>query len=93
MRPALPPAGLIALACAIEILSMAPLATFPSLIPLFRAEWAISNSEAGWISGIFFAGMLGAVAVFSALTDRVSAKLGVRLRPRDRRSWRRSGSR
>jgi MFS family permease len=70
----LPPAGLITLACVIEVLSMTPLATFPSLIPVFRAVFGISNTEAGWISGVFFAGMLGAVAVGTALTDRVDAR-------------------
>ena len=74
MKRALPPAGLIALACVIEILSMTPLSTFPSLIPVFRAEWGISNTAAGWISGVYFAGMLGAVAVFTALTDRMDPK-------------------
>ena len=68
------PAGLIALVCAIEILSMTPLAAFPALIPVFRDEWAISNTGAGWISGVFFAGMLGAVALGTALTDRLDAK-------------------
>jgi MFS family permease len=74
MKRVLPPAGLIALACVIEILSMTPLSTFPSLIPVFRAEWGISNTAAGWISGVYFAGMLGAVAVFTALTDRIDPK-------------------
>ncbi len=71
----MPPAGLIALVCVIEILSMTPLAAFPALIPVFRDAWALSNTGAGWISGIFFAGMLGAVALGTALTDRVDAKL------------------
>ena len=74
MKPRLPPAALIGLACLIEVLSMAPLSTFPSLIPVFRAAWGISNTEAGWISGVFFAGMLGAVAIGTALTDRVDAR-------------------
>ncbi len=54
---------------------MTPLSAFPALIPVFRAAWEISNTEAGWISGIFFAGMLGTVAVGTALTDRVDARL------------------
>jgi MFS family permease len=66
--------GLITLACAIEVLSMVPLATFPSLIPVFREVFGISNTEAGWISGVFFAGMLGAVAIGTALTDRIDAR-------------------
>jgi MFS family permease len=74
MRSRLPPAALIGLACIIEVLSMAPLSTFPSLIPVFRAAWGLSNTEAGWISGVFFAGMVGAVAIGTALTDRIDAR-------------------
>jgi MFS family permease len=70
----LPPAGLIALVCVIQIAGMAPLAVFPALIPVFRDAWAISNTGAGWISGVFFTGMLGAVALGTALTDRLDAK-------------------
>lgn len=67
-------AGLIGLACGIEILSMATLSTFPSLIPVFQREWGITNSEAGIISGVFFGGLLISVAVLTSLTDRFNAK-------------------
>ncbi len=53
---------------------MTAFATFPTLIPAFRTQWAINNTEAGWISGVFFIGYLVAVAILTALTDRVSAK-------------------
>lgn len=53
---------------------MSAFATFPTLIPLFQQEWGISNTEAGWISGIYFAGYIAAVAVLTALTDRIDAK-------------------
>lgn len=69
------PALLIASACVIEILSMMTLSTFPSLIPVFQAEWGISNAAAGTISGLYFAGLLSAVSVLTALTDRMNAKL------------------
>ncbi len=68
------PVQLIAAACLIEILSMMTLSTFPSLIPVFRTEWGITNTEAGTISGLFFAGELLAVTVLSLLTDRMNAK-------------------
>lgn len=53
---------------------MAAFATFPTLIPTFRAEWGINNTQAGWISGIYFGGYVLAVAILTALTDRMSAK-------------------
>lgn len=68
------PVQLIAISCLIEILSMMTLSTFPSLIPVFRTEWGISNTEAGTISGLYFAGELLAVTVLSVLTDRMNAK-------------------
>lgn len=68
------PGGLIAVACVVEILSMTTLATFPSLIPAFRADWSISNTAAGWIGGIYYVGLMLAVALSTALTDRTNAK-------------------
>ena len=65
---------LIATVCVLEALSMAAFATFPTLIPVFQHEWSMNNTQAGWISGIFFGGYVIAVAVLTALTDRVDAK-------------------
>jgi len=53
---------------------MAAFATFPTLIPVFRREWDLTSTEAGWVSGVYFAGYVAAVAVLTALTDRVPAK-------------------
>lgn len=60
--------------CVVEAVGMSAFAAFPTLIPVFQREWGISNTEAGWISGIYFAGYVAAVAVLSALTDRIDAK-------------------
>lgn len=46
-------------------------ATFPALLPTFISDWELSNADAGWINGIFFAGYLIAVPFLSALTDRM----------------------
>lgn len=70
----LPPYGLIVAGCLVLNLSMVTLSLFPALIPVFRADWALSNTEAGWISGIYYLGLLGAVAVMTALTDRIEAR-------------------
>jgi predicted MFS family arabinose efflux permease len=48
---------------------------FPALLPAFAAEWRLSNAEAGWIAGIYFAAYAGAVPVLVAATDRVDARL------------------
>jgi MFS family permease len=48
--------------------------TFPALLPTFQGEWRLSNAEAGWISGVFFAGYVVAVPVLTSLTDRVDPR-------------------
>ena len=73
-KPAVSPARIVLLLCAAEILNMTGFATFPALLPVLRAEWGLSNSEAGLVSGIFFAGYMAAVPVLVGLTDRIDAR-------------------
>ncbi len=47
---------------------------FPALLPTFIAEWGLSNTEAGWISGIYFGGYALAVPLLMSLTDRLDAR-------------------
>ncbi len=67
-------ATFIAITCLIEILGMSGFATFPTLIPELSSEWMLSDTQSGWISGIYFGGYVIAVAVLTALTDRMSPK-------------------
>ncbi len=60
--------------CAVEILGMAGFATFPALLPVFVSEWSLTNTEAGWVSGIFFAGYLLSVPFLTGLTDRLDPR-------------------
>ena len=60
--------------CAAEVLTMIGVFAFPALLPSFVAEWGLSNTEAGWISGVLFAGYTVAVPILTTLTDRVDAK-------------------
>ncbi len=53
---------------------MAGFATFPALLPTLLPLWELSNTQAGWISGIFFAGYVAAVPVLVTLTDRVDSR-------------------
>ncbi len=68
------PAMLILALCVAETLGMATFATFPALLPTFREEWGLSNTEAGWIGGVYFAGYLMSVPVLVSLTDRVDPR-------------------
>ena len=48
--------------------------TYAALLPELRDEWRMSNSEAGVVSGMFFAGYIGTVSLWTSLTDRVDAR-------------------
>lgn len=48
---------------------------FPALLPTFFTAWQLTNTQAGWISGIYFAAYAAAVPILSSLTDRVDARL------------------
>jgi MFS family permease len=67
--------ALIAAMCAAEVLTMAGVFAFPALLPVFFAEWQLSNTEAGWIAGIYFAAYAVSVPVLVALTDRIDARV------------------
>jgi MFS family permease len=45
-------------------------ALLPTLMPL----WSLTNTEAGWISGIYYAAYTLVVPLLASLTDRVDAK-------------------
>jgi MFS family permease len=60
--------------CLAETLSMTGFAAYPAFLALLRDAWAITNSEAGFIGGAYFAGYMTAVPVLSSLTDRYDAR-------------------
>ena len=64
----------VALACLAHVLSLANNATFPALIPVFQEAWNLTNSQSGWISGIYFAGYLLGVPVLVTATDRIDPR-------------------
>jgi MFS family permease len=70
----LSPSKLVFGMCIAEVFSMLSFATFPTLLPSFQADWQLSNTEAGWISGIYFLGYVLAVGVLTALTDRIDPR-------------------
>lgn len=65
---------LIAVLCLAEVLTMLAVFTFPALLPTFQETWALSNTEAGWVSGIYFAAYAVAAPVLVTLTDRIDAR-------------------
>jgi len=73
-QPALSSQRLIATLCLAQVLTMTGVFTFPALLPTFVDAWTLSNTEAGWIAGIFFAGYAVSVPLLVSLTDRVDAR-------------------
>jgi MFS family permease len=65
---------LILIMCIAEVLGMAGVFAFPALLPRFLQDWGLTNTEAGWINGIYYAGYTLAVPVLASLTDRVDAR-------------------
>jgi MFS family permease len=60
--------------CAAEVLHMTGFAAYTTLLPTLQREWALSNSEAGLVSGVYYAGYVVATPVLTSLTDRVDAR-------------------
>lgn len=67
-------AHLILWMCAAELLTMLGMFAFPALLPRFMAEWQLTNTQAGWINGAYFAGYAAAVPVLASLTDRIDGR-------------------
>jgi MFS family permease len=62
------------LMCGAEIASMTGFAAYTTLLPVLQREWALSNSEAGLVSGIYYAGYVIATPILTSLTDRVDSR-------------------
>jgi len=72
--PAASPYRTTFLLCLAEILALAAISTFPALLPNFRDLWALSNTEAGWISAAYFGGYMLSVPLLAGVTDRFDAR-------------------
>src|SRR3970040_1046773 len=70
----LTPVRLTFLMCGAEIFSMTGFAAYTTLLPVLQREWALTNSEAGVVSGIYSAGYVMATPVLTSLTDRVDSR-------------------
>jgi MFS family permease len=64
----------IAWMCAAHAASMMGISTYATLLPRLQGEWGLNNSQAGFISGVFFAGYMAAVPLLTSLTDRIDAR-------------------
>ncbi len=60
--------------CLIEILGLIGIATFSALLPTFQNIWRLSNTGAGWISAVYYAGYIASVPFLVGATDRIDAR-------------------
>jgi predicted MFS family arabinose efflux permease len=65
---------MIALVCASQVLVQIGAFFWPALLPDLMARWTLTNSEAGWITAIFYAGYILVVPILVPLTDRIDPK-------------------
>src|SRR5258706_16032849 len=72
--PHAPAWRVIAWMCAAHVASMTGFAAYSTLLPKLQDEWGLNNSQAGFISGAFFAGYMAAVPLLTSLTDPVDAR-------------------
>ena len=68
------PLQLVAVMCLAQILAQIGAYTWPALLPSFMSTWHLDNSEAGWITGIFYAAYTVAVPFLVTLCDRIDPK-------------------
>lgn len=65
--------GVVAM-CAAQACAQIGAFSVAAVLPTLISAWALTNTEAGWISGIYYAAYTLAVPLLSSLTDRVDAK-------------------
>lgn len=57
------------------MLGLLSFATFPALLPFFLQQWQISNTQAGWISAIYYFAYMISVPLLVGATDRIDARM------------------
>ena len=73
-NPASSARGLVLLVCAAQVLVQIGAYTWPALLPQFVDAWRLTNSEAGIVTGAFYAAYVCAVPILVTLTDRIDPK-------------------
>lgn len=72
--PRLSGARLVAAVCAAQVLVQLGAYFWPALLPSMMPLWGLTNSEAGWITAMFYGTYLLAVPILVTLTDRIDAR-------------------
>src|SRR5262244_1437953 len=68
------PARLVTLVCIAQVCAQIGAYTWPALLPQFIDRWHITNGQAGWITGLFYAAYTLSVPILVTLTDRIDPR-------------------
>lgn len=66
--------SLVVVVCVAQVLAQIGAFSWPALMPMLAPRWDLSNSAAGWITGIFYLAYALAVPILVTLTDRVDPR-------------------
>jgi predicted MFS family arabinose efflux permease len=72
--PVVSGAALVVTLCVAQVLVQIGSAVWPALLPRMMPTWALTNSQAGWITAVFLGAYMLAVPVLVPLTDRVDPR-------------------
>jgi predicted MFS family arabinose efflux permease len=74
MQPSSWQKRLVLLVCTAQVLVQIGAYFWPALLPSMVTLWDLSNSEAGWVTGIFYGAYMLAVPILVTSTDRIDAR-------------------
>jgi len=66
---------LVFVVCLAQVLVQVGAFVWPALLPDMITLWGLSNSEAGWITAMFYGAYMVSVPILVTLTDRIDAKI------------------
>ena len=69
------PRTLVILVCLAQVLVQVGAFVWPALLPEMIVLWSLTNSEAGWITAMFYGAYMVSVPILVTLTDRFDAKI------------------
>ena len=68
------PGRLVAIVCAAQVLVQIGAYFWPALLPSLTERWALTYTEAGWITSVFYGAYVVSVPILVTLTDRVDPR-------------------
>lgn len=66
--------SLVGVVCLAQMLAQIGAFSWPALLPTLAPAWGLTNSAAGWVTGVFYLAYVFAVPVLVTLTDRVDPR-------------------